>query len=333
VQVALPTSFTPAFLASVASRPAIESTSQISSTFLQLEYSTTSAVTGQLAVREAVSHAVDRQAMVNQVVGPINTSIVPAASHLYSQSQAAYPASHAPPIQQASQPGSSPPTTSATPTPQQPWPLTADAALAGRELENAGYVVGPTGRWLGSSGQPLVLRVAVDTGDGWAREASTVLVRQLRQEGITVTPVPEPDTRSAGLALANGDADAALLPFEATPYPSSAIAWYTTLLGAPGVGGSQDWSNFYDPTLNATLVKASEDLNPVDAAPLYTQADTTLWDQMVALPLFAEPTALAWSSYAAGVGPNPNGPGLLWAPETWGLRVPATSPDTAPSSG
>ncbi|MGH9089914.1 MAG: ABC transporter family substrate-binding protein [Acidimicrobiales bacterium] len=330
VQVAQPSSFGPAFLASVASRPSVESSSQISSTFLQLEYSTTSPVTGQLAVREAVSHAVDRQAMVNELVGPINTSIVPASSHLFSQGQTGYPAAHAPPLQQAAQPGSSPPSTSPTPTPQQPWPLGADAATSARELEDAGYVQDPTGTWLDSSGQPLVLRLAVDTGDGWAEAAGDVLVRQLRQQGITVTVVAAPDAKSAGLDLANGQADAAVIPFDATPYPSQAIAWYTTLLGAPGVGGSQDWSNFYDPTLNATLVKASQELNPDDAAPLYTQADTTLWEQMVALPLFAEPSALAWSAYAAGVGPNPNGPGLLWSTTTWGLRVPATSPDTAP---
>lgn len=333
VQVVQPSSFTPAFLAAVGSRPSVESTSQTSSTFLQLEYSTTSAVTGQLAVREAVSHAVDRQAMVNDVVGPVTTSIVPAASHLYSQSQSAYPFSHSPSIQQAAQPGSSPPTTSPTPTPQAPWPLTADEAAAARELEGVGYVLGPTGRWFGPAGQPLALRVAVDSADGWATQAAQVLVRQLRGEGITVTLEPAPDAKAAGLALAGGQADAALLPFDATPYPSQAIAWYTTLLGAPGVGGSQNWSNFDDPTLDATLVKASKQLNPVDAAPLYTQADTMLWEQMVALPLFAEPMALAWSGFTAGVGPNPNGPGLLWAPETWGLRVPATSPDTAPGAG
>lgn len=332
VQVALPNTFASSFLEEVSSQPTVQSASQVSTTFLQLEYSTTSALTGELAVREAISHLVDRQAIVNSVVGPINTAIVPAASHLYAQSQPSYPEPKPSPIELSGTPGHSTPPTSATPTPSQPWPLDADPAAAARELAGAGYGREVTGRWVGPNGQPLDLRLAVDTGDGWAEEASAVLVRQLRQQGIAVTVVPASNAESTGLDLATGAADAALLTFEATPYPSTAIAWYTTLLGQPGVGGSQNWSNFDNPTLDATLLQASTELNPVDAAPLYTKADTMLWDQMVALPLFAEPAAMAWSSYTAGIGLNPNGPGLFWSTESWGLRVPATSPDTAPAT-
>jgi hypothetical protein len=42
---------------------------------------------------------------------------------------------------------------------------------------------------------------------------------------------------------------------------------------------------------------------------------------MVALPLFAEPTALAWSDFTTGVSPNPFGFGLLWELQTWGLQT------------
>jgi peptide/nickel transport system substrate-binding protein len=332
VQVALPNSFTPSFLEQVSSKPSVQSASQVSTTFLQLEYSTTSTLTGQLAVRDAISYMIDRQAIVNSVVGPINTAVVPAASHLYAQSQQSYPEPKPPPIELSGLPGHSPPTTSATPTPAQPWPSDGDTMTAARELEGAGYGRQTTGRWVEPNGQPMDLRLAVDTSDGWAEEASLVLVRQLHQQGVTVTIVPAPDAESTGLDLAGGAADAALLTFEGSPYPSTAIAWYTTLLGQPGVGGSQNWSNFDNPTLDAALLQASTELNPVDAAPLYTKADTMLWDQMIALPLFAEPAAMAWSAYTAGIGLNPNGPGLFWSTESWGLRVPATSPDTAPST-
>ncbi len=333
VQVALPSSFTSAFLEQVSSNPSVQSASQVSTTLLQLEYSTTSALTGGLAVREAISHMVDRQAIVNSVAGPINTSIVPAASHLFVQSQQSYPGQRPVPLQLSTLPGhSTTTTTTGAPTPAQPWPVGSDPGAAAKELEGAGFGREVTGRWIGPDGQPVDLRLAVDTGDGWAQEASAVLVRELREQGIAVTLVAAPDAESAGLDLANGTADAALLPFEVTPYPSTAIAWYTTLLGPPGVGGSQNWSNFDNPTLDAALLQASTELNPVDAGPLYTKADTMLWDQMIALPLFAEPTAMAWSAYTAGIGLNPNGPSLFWSTESWGLRVPATSPDTAPAT-
>ena len=52
---------------------------------------------------------------------------------------------------------------------------------------------------------------------------------------------------------------------------------------------------------------------------------------MVALPLFTEPTTLAWSGYTTGVGPNPTGPGLLWYPADLGPAGAPDQPDTAPS--
>ena len=288
-------------------------------------------MTSSLNVREALSHAIDRQALINTVVGWADTSIVPAASHLYSQTQNGYPGPRSPSIQVSGAPGYTPPPTSATPTPAAPFPLTADPTATDRELTAAGYVANLAGEWIGPDGRPLVLRLAIDTADSWAVRSGANIVHQLTQAGITVTEVSAPNAQTAGRDLATGIVDAALLPFEATPYPSEAIAWYTTLLGTAGQGGSLDWSNFDDPTLDTTLTQAVEQLNPVDAAPLYTQADTILWTQMVALPLFSEPTVLAWSTFTSGVGPNPYGAGLLWAPETWGVRVPATSPDTVPS--
>lgn len=329
VDAVLPTAFTPSFLARVSSQRAVESNLQVSSTFLQLEFSMSSPVTADLGVREAVAHDVNRQALVNTVVGAIDTAIVPSASHLYSQSQSSYPGPRPPPLQVSGSPGYTPPSTSPTPSPSQPWPSTDDQQSATRELEAAGYVRTTTGTWTGPDGKPLDLRLAVDAGDGFAVQASAVVAHQLRQDGIGVTLVTAPDARATGMDLSTGAADAAVLPFDATPYPSEAIAWYTTDLGVPGQGGSQNWSNFADPTLEQILGKASKQLNPVDASPLYAEADAMLWAQMVALPLFAEPTAMAWSAYTAGVGPNPNGPGLLWSPENWGLKVPATSPDTA----
>lgn len=330
VQVALPTSFDRSFLEQVADHPSVQSTEQISSTFLQLEFSTTSATTGDHRVREAVAYAVDRQALVSAVVGWADSAIVPAASHLYSQSQSAYPGPRTPSLQVSGQPGYTTPTTSGTPTAAEPFPLTADPTETDRLLETAGYSRNAGGTWIQPDGKPFVLRVAIDSGDQWVAETGTLLVHQLEQAGIAVTTMTAADASAAGRDLASGAADAALLPFDATPYPSSAIAWYTTLLGTPGQGGSQDWSNFDDAKLNAVLTSASQQLNPLDASPLYAEADTILWHQMVALPLFAEPTTLAWSAFTSGVGPNANGPGLFWFPQTWGLRVPATSPDTVP---
>ncbi|MGH9109080.1 MAG: ABC transporter family substrate-binding protein [Acidimicrobiales bacterium] len=326
VQVALPSGFDQQFLERVTGSPSIESQGSPSTTLLQLELSTTSPITSTLAVRQAVAHAVNRQQMVDQVAGWADTSIVPAASHLYSQGQDGYPSPRQLPLQIAGQVGSTTTTLPTTPTPSQPFPVGADLATTDRLLAQAGDLRGIDGTWQLPGGEPFVLRVAVDAGDPWAAEAATILVHQLADAGIGATVTDTPTATAAGAALTSGTADAALLPLHATPYTTTAIAWYTELLGMPGQGGSQDWTGFDGPTLDHLLVKASQQLNPVIAGPLYTQADMLLWEQMVALPLFTEPTVVAWSSAVGGVDPGADGPNLLTTVATWGFRVPPTSP-------
>lgn len=328
VDVALPTAYSAHYLQAVTSQPALVSQSQLSTTFLQIEFSTTSPATAPVDVRQAIAHAINRQALLNSVVGWADSSIVPAASHLFSQTQSGYPSHKPPPLQVSGQPGYSPTTASGASPTATPFPATADPAATSRLLTALGYLRLGSGPWTLPTGKVLSLRMAVDTADPWTAQTAAIIVRQLGAAGITVSLVAAPDAQAAGVDVSAGRADMALLPMHSSPYPSQAISWYTPLLGAPGSGGSQDWSNFDNPTVNGLLEKASQELNPVDAAPIYTQVDALLWQDMVGLPLFAQPSTLAWSGLTSGVTPNPNGPGLLWSPQNWAMRVPPTSPDT-----
>lgn len=330
VQVAEPTGSTGTLLADLDAQPRATTNVVPSSTFLQLEFSTTSAVTGTLAVREAIAHAVDRQSLVNAEVGWADSDIVPAASHIYSQADPGYP--HASPsgLPNSLDDGNVPTTTApgSAPTSTAPFPTTAEPAVTARLLTTAGYISGVGGVWSTFSGSPMVLHLAVDEGDAWAVRTATALESQLTRAGFSVAPVAEPSTTATGEALSTGIADLAVLPMTSTTYPSQAAAWYTTLLGPPGVGGSQDWTNFSSPALDSLLTQASQLLNPVDGAPLYHQADMLLWSQMIALPLFDEPTVIAISNSVYGVGPNPYGAGLLWFPSTWQVQKLQPTTDT-----
>ena len=66
-------------------------------------------------------------------------------------------------------------------------------------------------------------------------------------------------------------------------------AWYSDGQGSVGSEGTEDWSNFDDPQVDQLFAQAAEALNPVTGGAIYAQIDDQLWDQMVALPLFAEP--------------------------------------------
>ncbi len=85
-----------------------------------------------------------------------------------------------------------------------------------------------------------------------------------------------------------------------SPYMSQTLAWYTMLLGPAGKNGSLDWTGFSNSQFDQLVETASQQLNPNTAATYYAQADTRLWDEMVSLPLYAEPTALVWSRTIGG---------------------------------
>lgn len=329
IDVALPQGYSESYLESVTSQPSIESQSQVSTTFLELEMSTTSTVTVPVDVRQAIAHAIDRQSLVDDTVGWADTTIVPSESFLDAQNQNGYTAHKPPPLQVSSEPGysssTSPSTASST------FPTTADLSTTAKLLTSLGYFKDAAGHWELPDGKELSLRMAVDDGDSWAVAAAPEIVRQLAAAGIAVSQTAEASAQAAGEALSSGAVDLALLPLHSSPYPSQAISWYTPLLGSPGAGGSQDWSNLDDPTVNSLLEKASQELNPVDATPIYAKANTALWEDMPGLPLFAEPSLTAWSGLTDGVSANSNGPSLLWSAENWAMRVPPTSKDTESS--
>ena len=65
---------------------------------------------------------------------------------------------------------------------------------------------------------------------------------------------------------------------------------------------------------------------------IYGQIDDQLWDQMVALPLFAEPGMLADGAEIANVEYNDTADGVLWNVATWALLRPGPPGTSAPTT-
>jgi peptide/nickel transport system substrate-binding protein len=333
VQVVEPTSFSQPFLEAGTADPSVSSQVNIASDFLQLEFSTTGPATTNPVLRQAMAHAVDRQALLDAVVGFADSNIVPSASHIYLQTQSGYPNSSAPPSSPnavvANGTTTSTSTTAASSS-SAAYPPTAEPVTTAELLTSQGYI-NLNGQWLDANGHPVALRLVADGGDAFAEQTATLLAHQLQHAGFEVTLSLAPSAVAAGSDLATGNADLALLPFTTSPYLSNALAWYTPTLGTPGDNGSENWSNLDDPAINSLLTKAANSvpaLNPVMAAPFYQQADQLLWKDMVALPLFAEPNVILWSNRLYNVQPNFHGPGLLWEAQLWEVEVPQSSTTT-----
>ena len=333
VQVAQPSTVDTAFLSQMTGLPGAQSDVDTSATLLQLDMA--SSLDAQLSpdLRVAIALLINRQDLVNQQASWAVPGMQVADSHVYVQGQPSYkPAPPTSPTTTIPAPTSSTSTTTIGAGGSVNFPVTPVPDQAAALIQATGLVRTPGDPYYHSAfGTPFVLHMVVDESDPWGAAAAPVIHSELLAAGLDNTLYPVTSARAAGQILAAEFADLALVPVTFTPYLSQTLSWYTTLLGAPGKNGSEDWTNYSNSQFDRLVQTASQQLNPNTAAGYYAQADTQLWDEMVALPLFAEPAALAWSRTIGGVTPMPRSDALLWFAQLWAVRSPESTSNTTPS--
>jgi peptide/nickel transport system substrate-binding protein len=296
--VAQPSTFNLGSLDAVSSLPNTQSLIKPSLNLLQLEFNVASPLAVQPAAREAIAHALDRTAMLNRVFGSLDPALVVNQDHLAIESQGTYIASSAAGEY-----------------------TTPDLVTTDRLLRSVGYHQDPAGQYVDATGKPLTVRMAVEMGDPWIAEVGTVISSQLAKVGITVVTVPV-DGAAGMVAAADANSyDMALVTRVAGPFQTQTAAWFSQE-GPLSSAGTQDWSNFDDPAVDQLFLQASEVLNPVTGAAIYSQIDDQLWDQMVALPLFGEPALEANGVQMSNVQYDPSIDGILWNVALWAALEP-----------
>ena len=288
-------------LDAVSSLPDTQSEVKPSLRLLDLEFNVASPVMSRVAARQAVAHAIDRTELLNRMFGAIEPDLIVNQDHLATASQAAYNPSSA-----AGEYG------------------TRDTPTTDRLLRSIGYHQNLNGQYVDAEGTPLTLRMAVLTGDPWILSLASEISSQLRQLGIGVQTLPMGNTALAA-AAASDSYDMALVTRQASPFQTVTAAWYSDGQGSVGSDGTEDWSNFDDPQVDQLFSQAAQALNPVTGAAIYGQIDDQLWDQMVALPLFAEPGFEANGVQLANAQYNPSPDGILWNVALWTTLEPGPS--------
>jgi peptide/nickel transport system substrate-binding protein len=333
VQVAAPTTVTQSFLTQMTGLPGAQSEVDTSATMLQLDMA--SALDSDLtpSLRFAIALSINRQDLVNQQVSWASPTVAPANSHLVVQGQPNYKApTTGSPTTTVPTSASSTSTTAIGAGGSVNFPVTPVPTQAAAFLTSSGLVRTPGNPYYHSAfGTPFQLHMVYDSSDPWATAAAPVMQAELRAAGLDTTLAPVAGAAQTGQVLAAGFADLAVVPQTFTPYMSQTIAWYTMLLGAPGKNGSQNWTNFSNSQFDSLVTTATQQLNANTAQTYYDQADTMLWDEMVSLPLFAEPTVLVWSRTIGGVNTTPRSTSLLWYAQLWSVRVPESTNNTTPS--
>jgi ABC-type transport system substrate-binding protein len=334
VQVAEPATVTPSFLTDMTGLPDVSSAVDTSATQLQLDMA--SALDARLSpdLRTAIALSINRQALLNQQVSWAVPGIAVSDSHVNVQGQPGYKPAPTGTVSTTTIP---PPTSSTSTTVigaggSVNFPLTTVPDQADAFLTASGLVRPPGQPYYGFAfGVPFMLHLVVDQSDPWAAAAAPVIRADLQAAGLDTNLQTADSATAAGLALADGYADLAVVPVTFSPYLSQTLAWYTMSLGAPGKNGSEDWTGYDNTPFEQLVEMASQQLNPDTAAGVYAQADTQLWDQMVSLPLYAEPAALAWSRTIGGVTQESRSTSLLWYAQQWAVRQPESTSNTTPS--
>lgn len=296
---AQPDDFTLDSLNAVSSLPNTQSLVRPSLRLLDLEFNVTAPLMSRVTARQAIAHAIDRTDLLNRTFGSIEPDLVVSQDHLATQSQTSYSASSA--AGEYSVP---------------------DLASTDRLLKSIGYHQNADGAYVDDSGTPLSLRMAVETGDPWILGVAAQIVAQLRQVGINVVTVPVNGAAGMAEAAASNSYEMALVTRLASPFLTTTAAWYSDGQGAVSSVGTEDWSNFDDPQVDQLFTSAAQDLNPVTGGTVYAQIDDQLWDQMVSLPLFAEPGFEANGVQMANVEYNPSVDGILWNVALWTTLKP-----------
>jgi peptide/nickel transport system substrate-binding protein len=333
VQVAAPATVTQSFLTQMTGLPGAQSEVDTSATLLQLDMASSLDSDLPPDLRVAIALSINRQDLVNQQVSWAAPGIAPGNSHLVVQGQQNYkPPSTGSPTTTVPAPTSSTSTTVIGAGGSVNFPVTPVPTQAATFIAATGLTRTPGDPYYHTSfGAPFVLHMVYDSSDPWATAAAPTMQAELQAAGLDTTLAPVAGAAQTGQVLAAGFADLAVLPQTFTPYMSQTIAFYTQLLGPAGKNGSQNWTGFSDSQFDALVTKASQQLNPNTALGFYTQADAMLWDNMVSLPLFAEPTVLVWSRTIGGVNAEPRSTSLLWFAQLWAVKVPESTNNTTPS--
>jgi peptide/nickel transport system substrate-binding protein len=301
VQVVLPQQFDAGLLDSVSSVPDLESQTDLGTTVLDMELNVSSPALRVLSVRQAVAKSLDRPELVKAVAQSLDSAV---AVDNYQLAANVDPGYHddAQGYRQL------------------------DLAGAASLLSAAGYARDASGRWV-QEGKRLALRLVWPEKDAWAASAAAQVEDQLDKAGFAVAGHGVPESSFYGEFLPSGAFDLAIVPVPYGVFPTFASSIFTPLGGGNGADPCRDWSGFDDPAVDQLFLQAAEALHPSQAASLYRQIDRLLWQDVPNVPLFAEPTFLAFSKYLQGISDIAMGSGPLASAPDW------TSVDVAQGTG
>jgi peptide/nickel transport system substrate-binding protein len=300
-----------ALVQALSARPNVMSHIGTSSDIEEISFAATGSLIKRIAVREALSWAINRQSLIDQLWGAVTFSPSVAASALYSQGQSNYPgpAGTSPSAQ----------TTTTTLAPSTAHNGMGDCLQCALDvLSSSGFIRTAAG-WTTASGAPLALRMAVGPSD-LDHTVATAVVAQWASIGIKVSVDDVRSDVAAAVATATNTDDLAVFSRPTI----TAVSYAARSWSGPGYADAFP-SGWRAVAVTALFNQAIANFNPVTAASTWLQLDQKIQSSYWVRPLFTSPSLLAWTNTLAGVTTSFSVPGLLDQVPNWTVAPLATS--------
>ena len=295
----------------ISAHPNVQSHIGSSSEIEELAFAATRPFPARIAVREALSWSIARQALIDQLWGAVTFSPSAGASALFSQGQAQYPGPT----------GSSPTsqTTTTTLAPSTAHNGLADClSCASDVLTSAGFTRTSKG-WTTSGGKALSLTLAVGPSD-LDQSVATKVVEGWTALGIKVHVVQVSSEVAAAAATASNTDDLSLY----TRPTITTVSYTARSWSGPGYDDAYP-SSWRSTAVTKLFNQAIANFNPVTAISTWLMMDQQIQKNYWVRPLFTPPSIQAWSTSLVGVATSFSVPGLVDQLPGWTVAAPSTT--------
>jgi peptide/nickel transport system substrate-binding protein len=226
------------------------------------------------AVRRALAHAIDREALVRALHPTLTPRVLPADSVMFVSNSPWHRANWSSYRHRAG----------------------AGPAQARRLLHSAGCRRGADGIYV-CAGQKLSLRLFTTTGRPERQRALTIIQAQLGRVGIEIVPGFVANRALFETVLPSGNYDLALFAWEHGPDSDPRPIW--------GCDGERNWMGYCNRQVTRNLVQARSIVDRRQWARVLDLADAQIARDVPALPLFQQAAFLAYKRELRGVAWRP----------------------------
>jgi peptide/nickel transport system substrate-binding protein len=258
-------------------------------TYTHVDLQLDNPILADLRVRRALLLGLDRQTMVEKLMGgrvPVANSFVNPLESIYSPDVMAYP---------------------------------YDPARARALLAAAGWRPGPDGICRNVAGQRLSLVFSTSTGVRSRELLQQVMQSQWRNIGVEAVIKNEPPRTLFGDTLKHRSFTGMVMfgwssAIESSPRQTLSSSQIPT---AANNWGGGNYTDFHNPKMDADIDAMEKELDPAKRRVLWADMQRIYADQLPVLPLFFGSEAHVWPLWLKGVTPTgTNQPSTLWA-ENW----------------